>query len=223
NSLKEFTETATNFNQFTRFDKFAEQTEKLSNSLKPLANVRTQLGATLKHLSDVPKIMDELEDLSFDEFATKVQELADSLEPLGNIKSKLGSVLNQLSRFSQVTQQLDETSASANFEDNIIRLVSALTPLMEIGKSNLGSILNQLRKIPEIMESLAKADMDVFADQMERGARAMKPRGDEMQKVAQGFSAFPARIQRLIRENERLSNSNRALSRSYGVLGTGIS
>ena len=223
NSLKDFTETATNFNQFTRFDKFAEQIERLSDSLKPLADVRTQLGATLKHLSDVPKIMGELEDLNFDEFAIKVRGLADSLEPLGNIQSKLGSTLNQLSRFSQVTQQLDETFTSANFEDNIIRLVSALTPLMEIGKSNLGSILNQLRKIPEIMDSLAKADMDVFADQMERVARAMKPLADEMQKVSQGFSAFPAKIQRLIRDNDRLSNSNRALGRSYGVLGTGIS
>ena len=223
NSLKDFTETATNFNQFTRFDKFAEQIERLSDSLKPLADVRTQLGATLKHLSDVPKIMGELEDLNFDEFAIKVRGLADSLEPLGNIQSKLGSTLNQLSRFSQVTQQLDETFTSANFEDNIIRLVSALKPLMEIGKSNLGSILNQLRKIPEIMDSLAKADMDVFADQMERVARAMKPLADEMQKVSQGFSAFPAKIQRLIRDNERLSNSNRALGRSYGVLGTGIS
>lgn len=223
NSLKDFTETATNFNQFTRFDKFAEQIEKLSDSLKPLADVRTQLGATLKHLSDVPKIMGELEDLNFDEFAIKVRGLADSLEPLGNIRSKLGSTLNQLSRFSQVTQQLDEAFASANFEDNIIRLVSALAPLMEIGKSNLGSILNQLRKIPEIMDSLAKADMGVFADQMERVARAMKPLADEMQKVSQGFSAFPAKIQRLIRDNDRLSNSNRALNRSYGVLGTGIS
>jgi len=223
NSLKDFTETATDFNRFTKFDKFAEQIEKLSDSLKPLADVRTQLGATLKHLSDVPKIMGELEDLSFDEFAIKVRGLADSLEPLGNIQSKLGSTLNQLSRFSQVTQQLDEAFTSANFEDNIIRLVSALKPLMEIGKSNLGSILNQLRKIPEIMDSLAKADMDVFADQMERVARAMKPLADEMQKVSQGFSAFPARIQRLIRMNERLSGSNRALNRSYGVLGTGIS
>ena len=167
NSLKDFTETATNFNQFTRFDKFAEQIQRLSDSLKPLANVKTQLGATLKHLSDVPRIMGELEDLNFDEFAIKVRELADSLEPLGKIQSKLGSTLNQLSRFSQVTQQLDETFTSANFEDNIIRLVSALAPLMEIGKSNLGSILNQLRKIPEIMDSLAKADMSVFADQME--------------------------------------------------------
>lgn len=223
NSLKDFTETATNFNQFTRFDKFAEQIERLSDSLKPLADVKTQLGATLKHLSDVPRIMGELEDLNFDEFAIKVRGLADSLEPLGNIESKLGSALNQLSRFSQVTQQLDETFTSANFEDNIIRLVSALAPLMEIGKSNLGSILNQLRKIPEIMDSLAKADMSVFADQMERVARAMKPLADEMQKVSQGFSAFPARIQRLIKDNDRLSKSNRALSRSYGVLGTGIS
>lgn len=223
NSLNDFTATATNFNQFTKFDKFAEQMERLASSLKPLADVKTQLGATLKHLSDVPKIMGELEDLNFDEFAIKVRGLADSLEPLGNIQSKLGSTLNQLSRFSQVTQQLDDTFTSANFEDNIIRLVSALTPLMEIGKSNLGSTLNQLRKIPEIMDSLAKADMGVFADQMERVARAMKPLADEMQKVSQGFSAFPARIQRLIRDNDRLSNSNRALNRSYGVLGTGIS
>src|SRR5690606_15164821 len=80
----------------------------LSDSLKPLANVKTQLGATLKHLSDVPNIMGKLEDLNFDEFAIKIRGLADSLEPLGNIQSKLGSTLNQLSRLSQVAQQLDE-------------------------------------------------------------------------------------------------------------------
>jgi len=223
NSLKDFRETARDFNEFTEFDKFTSQVGRLAESLKPLAETRTQLGATLKALSEVPKIMQELDTLDFDTFGDRIKSLSNSLTPLGQIESKLGSTLTQLGRFSQVTQQLDEAFQSTNVEGDILRLVHALRPLMEMGKSNLGSVLNQLKKIPEIMDSLAKADMGVFADQMERVARAIKPLADEMQKVSQGFSAFPARIQRLIRDNERLSGSNRALNRSYGVLGTGIS
>ena len=101
----------------------------------------------------------------------------------------------------------------------ILRLVEALQPLSTLGKSTLGSLLNQLKKVPEIMEQLSRIDMGAFATQIDRVVVAIKPLATEMEKVANGFSAFPARIQRVIRENERLSNSNKRLGKSYNVLG----
>ena len=54
-------------------------------------------------------------------------------------------------------------------------------------------------------------------------AAAVRPLAAEMQKVSNGFSAFPIRIQRLIQSNASLTASNSRAARSFGVLGTGIS
>ena len=47
----------------------------------------------------------------------------------------------------------------------------------------------------------------------------MKPFADEMQKVSNGFSAFPSRIQRLIASTDRYNNSvNRATTGTKSVV-----
>ena len=221
-SLRHFTIMAEDFNEFTRFDKFASQIKLLSKSLEPLSGFSTKLGATLNALSQVSTINEQLNSVDFKGFGEKITTLTQSLSPLSTIQSKLGATLNQLSRFGQVTQQLDMVLKEVDVSGNILRLVKALEPLTILGKSPLGSILNQLKKLPEIMNQLASIDMDVFANQINRVVTAIKPLADEMNKVAAGFSAFPARIQKLITQNERLSNSNNRLSKSYNVLGINI-
>jgi len=221
-SLRHFTIMAEDFNSFTRFDKFALQIQLLANSLQPLANFSTKLGATLNALSQVSVISEQLMSVDFGAFGGQITALTQSLSPLGTIQSKLGSTLNQLSRFGQVTQQLDMVLKKSNVSDNILELVKALQPLTTIGKSQLGSVLNQLKKLPELASQLASVDIDAFAERIRKVADAMRPLADEMNKVATGFSAFPARIQRLITQNERLSVSNRGLSKTYNILGISI-
>ena len=110
----------------------------------------------------------------------------------------------------------------SDVSENILNLVKALEPLSTLGKSNLGSTLNQLKKLPEIIEQLHKVDMEAFGNQIERVVTAIKPLADEMNKVAAGFNAFPARIQKLITQSERLAQSNKRLGRSYNILGISV-
>lgn len=128
----------------------------------------------------------------------------------------LTTVRNQLKKLNDVVNTMQNPSVK------ISQLVSALKPLESIGKTNLNSTLNSLKKLPEITNQLAAIDMGAFATQIEKATAAIKPLADEMNKVAAGFSAFPARIQRLITQNERLVTSNKKLSKSYNVLGFGI-
>lgn len=218
-SLRRFRQTAQDFNQFTEFDKFSSQIKLLAESLQPLANFSTKIGATLNALAQVPAISDQLESVDFESFGQKITDLTQSLSPLGTIQSKLGATLNQLTRFGQVTQQLDVTLKESNVANNISTLVESLRPLTTLGKPQLGSFLNQLKKLPEVMTQLASVDINALSEKLNRLATAIRPLADEMNKVAAGFSAFPARIQKLITQSERLTSSNKKLSESYNILG----
>ena len=57
---------------------------------------------------------------------------------------------------------------------------------------------------------------------MNQVAAAIRPLATEMQKVANGFSAFPIRIQKIIQSNAGLAASNNRAAKSFGVLGSGI-
>lgn len=221
-SLRSFTKTAQKLNEFSSFDRFAAQIQLLADSLQPLAGISTKLGATLNALGQVAVISEQLESVDFEKFGNQITTLTQGLLPLGTIQSKLGASLNQLSRFGQVTQQLDMVLKESNVSDNMLALVRALEPLTTMGKSQLGSVLNQLKKLPEVVTQLEAVDIDAFAERIRKVADAMRPLADEMNKVAAGFSAFPARIQRLITQNERLSVSNRGLSKTYNLLGISI-
>ena len=61
--------------------------------------------------------------------------------------------------------------------------------------------------------------MEAFGNQIERVVTAINPLADEMNKAAAGFSAFPARILKLITQSERLAQTNKKLGRSYNILG----
>lgn len=105
----------------------------------------------------------------------------------------------------------------------IAALVAALKPLESIEKSNLGSTLNQLKKIPEITAGLDTTTLTDFSAKIVQITDAVRPLAAEMEKVSQGFSKLPANIQRAINANAKLTTSNSRATKSYGLLGTGIS
>ena len=85
-------------------------------------------------------------------------------------------------------------------------LAASLKPLGEIGKAQMTSFINQLKRLPDVIQELEKADIDKFTQQMKDLAEAMKPFADEMNKVAAGFSAFPSKIQKLIKSTDEYNN-----------------
>ena len=155
------------------------------------------------------------------------QEAASGLDKLAaslvNLKSaaKGGAGLSTLAKgLERINASLSGTGLNGS---KIQSLVSALSSLSQIQKaSGLNSVVNSLKKLPDISSSLDKLDLDKFASQIQRVATAMKPLATEMEKVSNGFKAFPIRIQRLIQSNNSLTASNTKTARSFNLLSTGI-
>ena len=149
--------------------------------------------------------------------------LVNALAPLSNIrKANLNSFISQLQRLPQAVEALDSVNMG-QLASQINLLVSALSPLSKMGKNNLTSFLTQLQKMPQVMSALRSVNMSQLASQIQQLANALAPLSTQMQSIANGFSAFPGRIQRLIRSNSKLSASNIGLGKSYANLAAKIS
>lgn len=154
------------------------------------------------------------------EAAAGVDKLTAALRNLKAItKGGVGltTVANQLSKLNTALAGVNVNAGKVG------EVTKALNSLAGIQKaSGLTSTINALKKLPAISQQLAATDLTLFAQQMTRVAAAVRPLATEMAKVSAGFSAFPARIQRLIAENDRLYGSNRRAGRSFGFLGSGL-
>lgn len=171
---------------------------------------------------DIDSLQIEIEATSSDA-ASKIEQLATALS---NLKSAakggagLTTTTKQLQALSNAAKLINRTNINSK---RIQRFAAAMNRLSNIQKaSGLSSTINALRKLPDISSSLEKSDLGKFATQMNQVANAVRPLATEMQKVSNGFSAFPVRIQRIIQSNSSLVSSNNAASKSFGVLGTGI-
>lgn len=172
---------------------------------------------------DIDSLQIEIEATSSDA-ASKIDQLATALT---NLKSAakggagLTTTTKQLQALSNAAKLINGTNLNSQ---KIQQFASAMNSLSTIQKaSGLNSTINALKKLPEISTALDKADLGKFAKQMNQVASAMRPLATEMQKMANGFSAFPIRIQKIIQSNSSLTASNNKTAKSFGVLGTGIS
>ena len=141
---------------------------------------------------------------------SNLKGLADAMQKLsavGDIKIS-SSIANQITKINTALAGLNIGDGANKISD----LVSALKPLETLGKSSLSSTVNALNKLPEAIQ---KIDTQKLYGQVSALTRIFKPLADEMQKIANGFNAFPSRIQKLIQDNERLGDSNNKLKTSY--------
>lgn len=170
---------------------------------------------------DIDSLQIEIEATSSDA-EKRVQDLADALQNLKSVAkggAGLTTVSKQLQALASAAASLNNTGIG-----KLKEIAPALNSLSSIQKSSgLNSTINALKKLPEISASLKKVDLGKFADQMNQVAAAVRPLATEMQKVSNGFSAFPVRIQKIIQSNAGLAASNNKAAKSFGVLGTGIS
>ena len=186
-------------------DKLADTLDKLKSYTKGglgLTSVANQVG----------KIATESGKLSGTNL-NNLKGLAEALKTLsgvGNVKIS-SSIANQITAINTALGSLNVGSGNAKIQE----LVSVLQPLETIGKSNLGSVVSQLKKFPEVMQNLNNVNMDDVKNKMLELANAMKPLADEMQKVANGFSAFPNKLQKLLATTNSTTTANNALSKSY--------
>lgn len=129
------------------------------------------------------------------------------LTNLGNIKVS-ASIGNQIKNIGTALSTLDIGDGATKINE----LVTALKPLETLGKSSLSTTVNALNKLPEAIQ---KIDMKKLHGQVDALTRTFRPLAEEMQKIANGFNAFPSRIQKLIQENNKLSSSNKKTGLSF--------
>lgn len=170
---------------------------------------------------DIDSLQIEIEATSSDA-AAKIDALATALTNL-KAAAKGGAGLTTVSKQMQAL-----ASAAASLNNTGIgklrKIAPALNALSSVQKSSgLSSTVNALSKLSSVSESLKGNSIKEFASQMNQVASAMRPLATEMQKVSNGFSAFPIRIQKIIQSNTGLAASNNKAAKSFGVLGTGIS
>lgn len=170
---------------------------------------------------DIDSLQIEIEATSSDA-AAKIDALATALANLKAV-AKGGAGLTTVSKQMQAL-----ASAAASLNNTGIgklrKIAPALNALSSVQKSSgLSSTVNALSKLSSVSESLKGNSIKEFASQMNQVASAIRPLATEMQKVSNGFSAFPIRIQKIIQSNTGLAASNNKAAKSFGVLGTGIS
>lgn len=164
-----------------------------SGGIKGLTSVSNQLSTLSKALGGINNSSIQ-----------KLKGLSDGLTTLKNVGTvKISSsIANQLNNLSESLGKVKWTDG-----DKIASLTAGLQPLTQLGRANLTTFINQLGKLPNVVEQLEQVDLDKFTKQMKELAAAMAPLAEEMQKVSNGFSSFPSKIQGLIASSNRYNSS----------------
>lgn len=191
----------------------------LTQTLKALKTATSGgISGVSKTATQISTLKNALQTLNTGDVAGKLNRIATALKSLNSLgKSNLSGFVNPLQKLPSALKALDGVDFS-KFSGTVAELSGALKPLQELGKSNLSGYVNQLKKLPSVMEDLEKIDLNKFEKQMKELASAMAPFANEMQKVSNGFSAFPSRIQKVISSTEQY-NATMKKARSYGGLG----
>ena len=203
------------------------QLKSLNQTLNPLADLNF---SGLKQLKVLPQLMSDLGKPLWDMTADNTERIKHFTDAVMQLKSlenlNINPALNSLKKLPQLMSDLALSSDYHIDPGNIQNFVSALQPLFKLEKSNLGSALNQLTKLPEVMSSLnniSTPDLEKFAIQIKQVTTAISPLAEKMQKVSNGFAAFPERIRKIISENTSLAASNFSAEKSFGTLGNILS
>ena len=146
---------------------------------------------------------------------SKSKILADAISSLANLpKSNLSGYIAPLTNLPKAFAGL-ESIDTREFTAGLSELVTALYPLETLSKTNLPGYITSLKKIPDVMKGLNDVDMGAFGAKMQEVATAMKPLADEMEKVSNGFSAMPTKIQKLLKETNKIPSANKKATGSF--------
>lgn len=163
------------------------------------------LGSIAKNMESLKSALSGMSNIG--NTTTGLTKAIVSLSRLGQIKVS-STIGNQIKNIGSALSTLDIGDGASKIEG----VVSALKPLETLGKSSLGTSVNALNKLPK---ALNKIDTRKLHGQISALTRTFKPLADEMQKIANGFNAFPSKIQKMISGNEKLTKSNDKTSKSY--------
>lgn len=190
----------------------------LNSLAKALEGLRVATS-NQRGLNVVAKGIRAIADASNSLSATGVQSLNEMTNALRNIGS-LNSVKLSSSFASQIRAIGNATRSLAGTDWSQVRnLANNLAPLSGIEKAtNLNNVVNTLRKLPSAIDGVNKIDSSKIAEftkRIEELRVAIHPLADEMRAVSAGFSSLPKNIQKAIKANEKLTDSNQKATKSF--------
>ena len=148
------------------------------------------------------------------EILSSSQSAEQGLEALTQSLTKLKNATKGGVGLSAVAKQISSVSSAVNSINS--NTVNNLTGLANAIKLLSGTKIST--NIGKQLTSIANIDTSKLGDfktKITEITTVIKPLADEMDKVAKGFSTLPANIQKVINQNNRLSQSNTRASLSY--------
>lgn len=196
--------------QITGDARSAEQS--IDSLIETLGRLKTaaQGGSGLRAVANpLQKISNAVNTLSGS--GQKLKDLASGLTALKGASNFTIStnIANQINAIN------DAVKNSTTDYSPITNLYAAMEPLSNLGKGGLGTLINNIKKLPEVMTALNQLDLASLKTKLQEVAASLRPLADEMQKVANGFSAFPAKLQQYISASSNVTASNKTSSKSF--------
>ena len=186
---------------------------ELVESLEPLYDLaKTNLSGYITPLKDLPQAFEGLNSVDMSAFNSSLTALVKSIEPLKDLSaSNISGYITPLKNLPKALAGLNEVDMTA-FETKMEEVAASLKPLEAVGRTSVASTVNALKKLPAALEAI---DTRALYNKIQSLTRIFKPLADEMAKVAQGFSAMPSKIQKLIKETDKMPSSNKKAAGSF--------
>lgn len=188
-----------------------EDSDAAAKGLERLTNTLTALKSATKGgvsgLNSVAKQVEKLKNATVgidNSAASRIKSFVSAIE-----STKKLSGVKISSTISKHLNTIREAAGSITSDhiSNLNTLRDTLSGFTSIGKSNVGTMVNALAKLPTISEKMGAMDWKGFHSGIQRATRIVAPFAAEMEKIYNGFSVFPSKVQSFIKSSEKFNNS----------------
>lgn len=188
-----------------------EDSDAAAKGLERLTNTLTALKSATKGgvsgLNSVAKQVEKLKNATVgidNSAASRIKSFVSAIE-----STKKLSGIKISSTISKHLNTIREAAGSITSEhiSNLNTLRDTLSGFSSIGKSNVGAMVNALAKLPTISEKMGAMDWKGFYSGIQRATRIVAPFAAEMEKIYNGFSVFPSKVQSFIKSSEKFNSS----------------
>lgn len=188
-----------------------EDSDAAAKGLERLTNTLTALKSATKGgvsgLNSVAKQVEKLKNATAgidNSAASRIKSFVSAIE-----STKKLSGVKISSTISKHLNTIREAAGSITSEhiSNLNTLRDTLSGFTSIGKSNVGSMVNALAKLPAISEKMGSMDWKGFYSGIQRATRIVAPFAAEMEKIYNGFSVFPSKVQSFIKNSEKFNSA----------------
>ncbi len=197
-----------------------QKLRELSDGLNSLSTVK-RLNVNKSTANTIQSIGVAAAAIPTDVFS-KINDLSVGLESLSSLGKATGlnSFLRSLKQLPEVVNAVN--TIPADFGSRMQGLQGALHVNDMGDASKMAALVNSLAKLPTITQSLEAADMQKFANQIQRVADAMRPLADEAAKVYVSLRWLPGVVNQVIASGGKLPGmvkNTRRLSGAFTDLG----